>query len=216
MSFFINNNNSFRPGNLSGNNNGICERVCLEVKKVFDACMCQLSETGLRIPLSNFSPSNPAFPLTYISTQNQGHDCLVSDVTIDRLTDRPNFANVSCMINVPVVTHCRDANGTDETAEGMVTVPFNGLLFVPQPSLTPIEIESFSRFTSVGGTMENTTAIVNGCLHVNIKVVALVDVLVPSYGYPVIPPCHAATPTSMCHGLFDLPLFPSAISPSGR
>ena len=38
---FCNSNNADRcPGNISGNPlNGLCEKVCIQVKKVFDACI---------------------------------------------------------------------------------------------------------------------------------------------------------------------------------
>jgi hypothetical protein len=47
----------------------------------------------------------------------------------------------------------------------------------------------------------------------SVKVVATVDVLVPSYGYTPIPPCTPFTSDEICPGVFDLPLYPTAVSP---
>ena len=53
---------------------------------------------------------------------------------------------------------------------------------------------------------------VKGCLQIIIKVTAVVDILVPSYGYPVIPPCQACQNCTACPGLNDLPLYPTAVT----
>ena len=98
MSFYINNPSSCRPGGICGNPlTGLCEKALIEVTKVFDACRRQTTEIGLTLPLSNFNPAGPALPLTYISATQSGSP-IVSDVVIDRIPQRPNFANVSATI----------------------------------------------------------------------------------------------------------------------
>ena len=57
---------------------------------------------------------------------------------------------------------------------------------------------------------------VNVCLTTILKVVAVVDVLVPSYGYTPIPPCTPYTGDEVCPGVFDLPLYPTAVSPQSN
>ena len=113
MSFYINNTNPNRPGPLSGNPlNGICEKVLIETTKVFDACVSQTTETGIILPVTSFNPANPVQPLTYISAQNQiGSPVTVTDVVVDRLSDSPNYANVTLTITVPLTVTYRDANG---------------------------------------------------------------------------------------------------------
>ncbi|MDD4111113.1 MAG: hypothetical protein PHS54_06195, partial [Clostridia bacterium] len=107
MSFYINNPNSCRPGGLSGNPlTGLCEKALIEVTKVFDACRRQTTEIGLTLPLSNFSPVGPVLPLTYISA-TQANSATVSDVVIDRIPQRPNFANVSATITIPIIVSYR-------------------------------------------------------------------------------------------------------------
>lgn len=215
MSFYINNNNTCRPGGLSGNpSSGLCEKALIEVTKVFDACRQQLVESGLTLTLTNFEPANPTLPLTFISaTTTVDNPAVISDVIIDRIEQRPNFANVSGTVTVPVVIQYRDANGVLGTARSTIVVPESVILFVPQPSVTPIDVKVFATFTSTIGSFnaEATTATVTGCLNLIIKVTADVDILVPSYGYPVIPPCQQAE-TQICPGPGELPLFPTAIS----
>ena len=215
MSFYINNTNPNRPGPLSGNPiNGICEKVLIETTKVFDACVSQTTETGIILPVTSFNPANPVQPLTYISAQNQiGADVVVSDIVIDRLEQTPNYANVSMTITIPLTVTYRDANGVIGTGTSSLVVQKNTVLFVPQPSMTPIEIKANATFSSTIGsfTAENTFT-VTGCLQIVIKVTAVVDLLIPSYGYPVLPPCQACQNCNVCPGVGDLPLYPTATS----
>lgn len=213
MSFYINNPSPCRPGAICGNPlAGLCEKALIEVTKVFDACRRQTTEIGLVLPLSNFEPVGPTLPLTYISANASG-PATVSNVVIDRISSRPNFANVSATITIPIVVTYRDANGVLGTATSSIVVTENVVLFVPQPSIMPIDITAIATFTSTIGTIDapGTTATVNGCLTIIIKVVATVDMLVPSYGYPVIPPCHASE-VNLCPPEGELPLFPTAIT----
>lgn len=215
MSFYINNNNQCRPGPICGNaTSGLCEKALIEVRKVFDACRSIVSDTGITVTLSNFDPASPTTPLTFISAASDPENpATVTNVVIDRIDGRPNFANVSATVNIPIVVSYRDANGTLGTADATVTEQRNVVLFVPQPSVTPVEITTFAAFSSSIGTIntEGTSATLTGCIQIILKVVATVDMLVPSYGYPVIPPCQQSQST-VCPGIADLPLFPTAIA----
>lgn len=215
MSFYINNTNPNRPGTLSGNPlNGICEKVLIETTKVFDACVSQTTETGIILPVTSFNPANPVQPLTYISAQNQiGSPVTVTDVVVDRLSDSPNYANVTLTITVPLTVTYRDANGVIGTGTSSITIQKSTVLFVPQPSMAPVDITATAAFSSTIGsyTAENTFT-VTGCLQIVIKVTAVVDLLIPSYGYPVIPPCQACQNCNVCPGVGDLPLYPTATS----
>lgn len=218
MSFYINNTNQFKPGPLSGSGlNGICEKVLIETTKVFDACVSQTTETGIVLPLSGFNPANPVLPLTYISAQNQiGSPVTVSDIVIDRL-DQSNFANVSLTITVPLTVTYRDANGVVGTATSSIVIQKCSVLFVPQPSFTPIDIKAQAVFSSSIGTFTGESSFtVTGCLRIIIKVTADVDLLIPSFGYPVIPPCQACQENNICPELENLPLYPTASNFNNR
>ena len=215
MSFYINNNNQCRPGPHTGNmNSGICEKALLEVTKVFDECRSITTDASYTVTLTDFDPAGPTLPLTFISASSDPTTpATVSNVVIDRIDTRPNFANVSATVTVPIVVSYRDANGVLGTADATITETRNVVLFVPQPSITPVEITAFGAFSSTIGTIsaDGTTATITGCLQIILKVVATVDILVPSYGYPVIPPCQQ-TQSTVCPGIADLPLFPTAVS----
>ena len=212
MSFYINNSNPNRPGPLSGNvTGGLCEKVLIETNKVFDACVSQSTETGIVLPLTDLTPAGPALPLTYVSAENTpGATFEISNLVIERLESAPNYANVSFSVDVPITVYYRDANGVLGQGTSSVTINKSVILFVPQPSITPINITATGAFNSAIGTYtaENTFT-VTACIEIIIKVIATVDILVPSYGYPVIPPCQSPSNPS-CPGRFDQPLYPTA------
>lgn len=213
MSFFINNNNPNRPGPICGNaTNGLCEKSLIEVTKVFDACLSQTTETGVVLSVSDFDPAGPVSPLTFISAEaDPANPATLSDLVVTRLADRPNFASITGNVTIPLIVTYRDANGVLGSGLSSVTYPINTILFYPQPSLSPTRVEVTAQFRSQIGTQtgENTFT-VTGCLQLIIKVVADVLLLVPSYGYPVIPPCQA-NEINICPGVFDTPIFPTSI-----
>lgn len=213
MSFYINNTNPNKPGPICGNpTNGICEKILIETTKVFDACVCTTTETGIILQVTDFYPANPVLPLTYISAENTPNTTpTISDLVIDRLDTCPNYANVSFLITIPVTVTYRDANGTLGTAVSTVTVNKSVILFVPQPALMPIDITAVGTFSSQIGTFTSPDIFtVTGCIQIIVKVTSLVDVLVPSYGYPVLPPCQQAPTQNACPGFQDLPIYPTA------
>jgi len=213
MSFYINNTNQNRPGPLSGNfGNGLCEKVLIETTKVFDACISQSTETGIVLALTDLTPADPTLPLTYVSAENTvGEPATVSNLVVERLENAPNYANVTLDITIPVTVTYRDANNVLGQGRSTITVSKSVILFVPQPSATPINVTAQGLFNSRIGTYtaENTFT-VTGCIQIVIKVVGIVDILVPSYGYPVIPPCQEGSSSNVCPGTFDTPLYPTA------
>ena len=162
--------------------------------------------------MTNFNPPSPALPLTYISAQNTtGSTVTISDITIDRIEQTPNYANVSMTITIPLTVTYRDSNGVIGTATSSVTLTKSVVLFVPQPSLSPVNITANALFSSsIGAYTADNTFTVTGCIEIIVKVVSVVDLLVPSYGYPVIPPCQAPEPANSCPGFQNMPLYPTA------
>ena len=213
MSFYINNNNPNRPGPINSSAlNNICERVLIEANKVFDACINRDTITGAVITLSDFTPASPAEPLTYVSAQSDPtNPATISNVTIDRIESRPNYANVSATISIPITVSYIDANRVPGTATGTITVDRSAVLFVPQVALSPVEVKAVAAVSSDIGTISGSTATITYCIQTILKIVSEVDILVPSFGYPVLPPCQMPNPAQTeCPGFFELPIYPTA------
>ncbi|MBO5713375.1 MAG: hypothetical protein J6R88_04170 [Clostridia bacterium] len=210
MSFFSNFSQDRCPCQISGNPlNGLCEKVCIQVKKVFDACVKQSQEDGVTVVLQNLTPANPTYPLTFISAKSTSSMATINSVEITPLPDRQNLSRVQVTYTVPVEVIYSDANGVQGKATSTVSLSQDVILFVPSPSIMPYEVEAVVSVVSPEGTYtgENTFT-VTFCTTSILKIVMTVELLIPSYGYCVMPSCQEYT-QEVCSGFFELPLFPN-------
>ena len=209
MSFYSNFQSDKCPGPITGNPlNGLTEKVCIQAEKIFDACIKQLQLENYTLTRSDFVPENPTYPLTFVSARTVSSDAVVSNLTVDRQADR-QCARVQANVTVPLEVLYIDASGTEGRATSSVTVSQDVLLSVPAPSVMPYVIRAAVSAVSPEGTFnaQNNTFTVNLCVTVILKVSMQVELLVPSYGYSVIPPAQEYS-QEVCSGFFELPLYP--------
>ena len=209
MSFFCNFQSDKCPGQITGNPvNGLCEKVCIEVKKVFDACMQQSQLTGIVLNLTDLTPENPTYPLTFVSAKSAASKGVISNLLIEPLTERQNSARVKADITIPVTVAYTDANGVEGVATSSVTITKDVILNIPAASIMPYDVEAVVSLVSTLGTYtaENQFTI-DCCISVILKIVMEVELLIPSYGYTPIPPCQEYT-QEVCAGFFELPMYP--------
>ena len=167
MSFYTESRPGIFPGQTNNVTNGLCERISIQATKVFDACMNQTQLENYQLTLSNFKPENPTAPLTFVSGNSLGGTTTVTNLTITRFDDRPNFARVQATINVPVTVTYTDANNQLGTATGTVSVNQDVILYVPQPSLTPINVIAFGSVVIQSGAYNAETGgfAINACFY---------------------------------------------------
>ena len=209
MSFFCNFQSDRCPGQINGNPlNGLCEKVCVQAKKVFDACMQQTQLTDIVLNITNLTPSNPTYPLTFVSARSTTSQGVVSNLLIEPLAERPHAARVKTDIIIPVSVAYTDANGVEGAATATVTVPKDVILNIPSASIMPYTVEAIVSLVSTLGeyTGENQFTI-DACVSIILKIVMEVELLIPSYGYTPIPPCQEYT-QEVCAGFFELPMYP--------
>ena len=209
MSFFCNFQSDKCPGPISGNPlNGLCEKVCVEVKKVFDACMQQSQLNGIVLNITDLDPSDVTYPLTFVSAKSSASQGTISNLLVEPLPERPNSARVKADITIPVTVAYTDANGVEGVATSSVTVTKDVILNIPAASIMPYSVESVVSLVSTLGTYtaENQFTI-DCCASIILKIVMEVELLVPSYGYTPIPPCQEYT-QEVCAGFFELPMYP--------
>ncbi len=209
MSFFCNFQSDKCPGQITGNPlSGLCEKVCIEVKKVFDACMQQSQLNGLVLNITDLTPANPTYPLTFVSARSTASKGVISNLLVEPLTERENAARVKADITIPVSVAYTDANGVEGVAVSSVTVTKDVILNIPAASIMPYSVEAVVSLVSTQGayTGENQFTI-DCCVSIILKIVMEVELLVPSYGYAQIPPCQEYT-QEVCAGFFELPMYP--------
>lgn len=209
MSFSNNCKSDKIPGPIKGNAlSGICEKTCLQVEKVFDACMSQTTMTDLQLTLSDVTPTDLSAPYKFVSAKSTSTNAVISNLTVTEIPEDNCYARVSCNVQIPVLVTFTDANGKTGTGTATVNIPKDVILHVSAPSVIPYSIQATVGFSSIQGvyTADNQFT-VTGCATVILKVTMPVDLLVPSYGYCYIPPCREYTEQA-CEGVFDLPLYP--------
>ena len=211
MSFFTNGPTDRAPGRITGNpTNGLCEKVCVQAQKVFDACIRQMQVDSINLPLTGFTPENPALPLTFVSARSTTSSGTITNLQVDRLPDRRCFARVQATVSVPVEVLYTDANGVAGVATSNVSFNQDIVMYVPEPSIIPYDVVAVVSVVAPEGVyVEGTTPsfTVSCCMTIISKIIMTVELLVPSYGYPLIPKCQEYA-QDVCSGFFDLPLYP--------
>ncbi len=211
MSFYSNFQSDKCPGAITGNPlNGLVEKVCIQAEKIFDAGIKQTQMETYSLTLTDPTPADPTYPLTFVSARSITAEATVSNLNIERQADRP-CARVQATVTIPVEVLYTDAAGVEGSATGSVAMPVDVLLYVPAPSIMPYTVRAVASVAAPEGTFDTTT---NGftvrlCSTIIIKISMPVEILVPSYGYCVIPPAQEYS-QEVCAGFFELPLYPQA------
>ena len=72
----------------------------------------------------------------------------------------------------------------------------------------PYMVEAVVSMVSTQGTYTDLNQfVIDACVSIIVKIVMEVELLIPSYGYAVIPPCQEYT-QEVCAGFFELPIYP--------
>ena len=209
MSFSKNVRPDRMPGPIVGNAaNGLCEKVCIEVKKVFDACIKQETLTDQTITLESTTPADVTEPFTFVGAKSSSSEGTIQNLVVTPTPETPGCSRVQCNVEIPMQVSFTDANGVQATGTGTLTLARDVILRVPEPSVIPYEIVAVVNAVSAEGSYTaDAEFTVTLCVTVILKVVMDVELLVPSYGYCYIPPCQEYQ-EEICEGFFDLPLFP--------
>lgn len=218
MSFFSNFQSDKCPGTISGNPmNGINEKVCIQVDKVFDACIRQIQLENYVITPEGLTPPTPPQPLTFVSARSTSAEGTVSGLVVDRIPDKCGFSRVQANVTIPLEISYLDGAGGEGRATSSVTVSEDVLLFVPSPSIMPYEVKAVVSLVSPEGVYNqaNGTFTIRACMTVILKITMKVELLVPSYGYSAIPPAQEYS-REVCTGFFELPLYPQGKSCSTK
>ena len=209
MSFFSNFQSDKCPGSITGNPlNGLTEKVCIQAEKIFDAGIKQNRLENYSLTLTDVTPATITYPLTFVSARSVSAEATVTNLTVERQPDK-QCARVQATVSVPVEVLFTDANGTDGSATATVSLPVDAFLYVPAPSIMPFSVRALVSVVAPDGTYNDETQGFNVslCVTLIIKISMPVEVLVPSYGYCMIPPLQEYS-QEVCAGFFELPLYP--------
>ena len=237
MSFYSykNANPSCCPGRISGNAmDGLQEKVCVQVKRVYDSCLSQEQLDRRVVTITSYAQvadscqcncncgcndqtqetmpptSAPVPPITFESCRSTTTEGTIRNLSVDRLCDRPCFARVRATVDVPIDILFTDSRCVQYIGKGVVSVDRDVLLSIPDESIVPYTLEAMVSAVCVSGTyLGNNQFRMTVCVTIILKVLANVEILIPSYGFCSIPPCEEFA-ESVCDEFFSLPLFPPA------
>ncbi len=217
MSFYSNFQSDKCPCAITGNPlNGLTEKVCIQAEKIFDACIRQTQVENYALALTDLTPENPTYPLTFVSARSTSSLATVTNLNIERQADR-QCARVQATVSVPVEVLYTDANGVDGSATATVSLPVDVLLYVPAPSIMPFTVSAVMSVVAPDATFINATEGFSAslCVTIILRVSMMVEMLVPSYGYCAIPPAQEYS-QEVCAGFFELPLYPQGKPGGGK
>ena len=223
------------PGAISGSAlDGLQEKVCVQVKRVYDSCLQQEQLDDKEIVITSYAmvansnnccscgcgcsdttetvapTSAPVPPITFESCRSTTTEGTIRNLSVERLCDRPCFARVRGQVDLPIDILFTDSTCREYIGRGVVTVDKDVLLSIPDESIVPYTIEAMVSAICVSGTyVGNNVFELEICVTVILKVLAKVEILVPSYGFCEVPPCEEFA-DSVCDEFFSLPLFPPA------
>ena len=209
MSFFSNFSSDHCPGPITGNPTaGLCEKVCIQAEKIFDAGIIQTRLENYTLTLTDLTPADPTYPLTFVSARSLSGTGTVSNVTVERQPDSC-CARVQATVTIPVEVVYTDANGAEGRATAAVTLNEDVLMYVPSASVMPFTVTAVASCVVPEGTFNegNSSFTVSACVTCILKVAMQVELLVPAYGYCAIPPAQEYS-QEVCSGFFELPLYP--------
>lgn len=235
MSFYSykNANPACCPGTIAGSAlDGLQEKVCVQVKRVYDSAMQQKQLDNRIVTITSYAQvantvqcnncgcqetqetvpptSAPVPPITFESCRSSTTDAVIRNLTVDRLCDRPCFARVRATVDVPIDILFVDSRCVEYIGKGVVSVEEDVLLSIPDESIVPYTLEAMASAICVSGCyLGNNQFKMTVCVTIILKVLANVEIMIPSYGFCSIPPAEEFA-ESVCDEFFSLPLFPQA------
>ena len=177
-----------------------CDKTCIEVKKVFDACVQQRNVTAsLTVDFGGATPVN------VVSVTSNG-EATVSDLTITPIVGSPG-SRVSFTVTAPVTVEATDQSGATVTGTSTIAFEQDLVMRVPQEGLITPEVESTVILNGLQNSISGNVVTTNACVTIITKVTADVLLVVPSYGYLALCPAQEYTQEA-CGSTFSSPIFP--------
>lgn len=152
----------------------------------------------------------PVPPIVFESCRSSTTQAVLRNLNVERLCDRPCFARVRGTVDVPIDILFTDSRCVEYIGKGVVSVNRDVLLSLPDESIVPYSLEAMASAICVSGCyIGNNQFKMTICVTIILKVLADVEILIPSYGFCTIPPAEEFS-DSVCEEFFSLPLFPQS------
>ena len=201
------------PGSDCKSTNAACRCTCED-----NRCTCTCPSCGgITHEEAVENAENSARPLpqpcgqwTFESCRSSTTKGRISNLSIERMCDRPQFARVRCGVEVPIDVLFTDQRCQEWMGQSSLCVEKDVLLCIPDDSIIPFTLESLVSAICVSGSyIGDCTFQITLCVTIVLKVLAEVDIMVPTYGFCQVPPAEEFA-ENVCDEFFSLPLFPQS------
>jgi hypothetical protein len=183
---------------------GLCERIVVEVNRIFDGCITRIDNDVFTTQMRDFSIV-PVPPLTFIQAQSRGQYTPVRNLRIVPIGERGQ-SRVMFETFIPTTIEFEDATGQRGTALEEIVQQQDLIMRVPRSGLRPYRVESIINLESARGRIVGTDYAVMTCCMVTLtRIIAPTDILIPTYGIVEFDESETA---GACQMLFDTPMFP--------
>jgi len=177
------------------------KRVCAEVKRVFDVSLLQ---KNIVFPFATtFSGDPTGYTLTDIQVSGP---VTLTDVNVTPIANS-QCSRVRYTASVPLTFTAANPFGQVITGTTSTTFTEDLVMCVPKEGAFTPRVEVSATVTAFTPAPLNPGTNINCCLAVLTKIVADTVMVIPTYGYPIIPP--AQEYAEQCPNVHtDMPIFP--------
>ena len=176
------------------------ERVCIQATRVFDACISQFTLENQSIAVTF-----PSTVSTFVSARSDG-SAVISNVVITPQAGSV-CSRIRYSVTIPLQVVGIDTSGNTVLGTASVTLERDLLLRVPREAVVPTEVQVTANIVGVNGSLSGNLLTISLCITLITKIVADVELLIQTYGYPALPNCQEYT-EDLCSGVFNQPIYP--------
>ncbi len=184
------------------------EKICMQATRVFDACISKRTRENMTIQITQSSNAKCNDNLAFKKCTSHSNKGVFSSLAVTPINMSKNLSRVQATVDIPVKISFVDSNGTNGYGLGIISEKLDIVMCLPSASIIQPEIKSTVSITApIGEYLGKNTFKVTYCATIIMKATSDVDILIPSYGYPLIPPCQDYAGEA-CLNAFDAPLYP--------
>ena len=172
---------------------GLSEKICIQTKRVYDSGLIQEQLSNKDVTITSYAvvptcnctcggnccqndlpdPPAPVAPITFESCRSSTSAGRITNLTIERLCDRPCFARVRGTVQIPLDILFSDSRCVQYVGQGNVELNFDVLLSIPDEAIVPYCIEAMVSAICVSGTYRGDNVFrMNICVTAALKVIA--------------------------------------------
>ncbi len=186
-------NNRITYGNRNAN-------ICILAKRVFDACLQQISRENEELTVVFPEPA-----VTFVDLRVAGPG-VISDLIITP-TGTAGCSRVRFTLIVPLEVIALNAGGQEITGTTSIRFEMDLFMRTPHESLVPTEVTCTANIRAFLGKISGNVLTCTICASIICRITADVDIVINACGPVCLPSCREFN-DNVCSAFFDRPVYP--------